>query len=60
MPICFRSGGFHGKQELPGKDQAEPSSSEWREPPGYLGEAVRRAKLISGKSRPQPARRPKD
>jgi hypothetical protein len=23
-----------------------PSHPEWREPPGYLGEAVRRAKLI--------------
>ena len=30
---------------------------EWREPPGYLGEAVRRAKLIPRGSRPPSAQR---
>jgi hypothetical protein len=54
MPICFRPESPPGKQELPGKDQAAPSSPEWPEPPGYLGEAVRRAKRISAQAQGQP------
>lgn len=47
MPICFKPESPPGKQELPGKDQGAPSCPDWPEPPGYLGEAVRRAKRIS-------------
>ena len=28
------------------QEQAKAPQDHWREPPGYLGEAVRRAKLI--------------
>ena len=58
MPICFMPGRFPRK-----KDEAEslagsmkivppvvPAHPEWREPPGYLGEAVRRAKRIASLS----------
>lgn len=53
MPICFMPGRFPGKD----KDDAEGTADalthpEWREPPGYLGEAVRRAKRIASLSRP--------
>lgn len=44
MPVCFR-----GKDQT-GRDKAPddlPPHQDWREPPGYLGEAVRRAKRIS-------------
>ncbi|HJT44360.1 MAG TPA: hypothetical protein VJ750_12770 [Rhizomicrobium sp.] len=39
MPACFR---------VNEKDQAQQKAmdDDWPEPPGYLGEAVRRAKLI--------------
>jgi len=37
MPTCLRA-----RQEA----AREIHEREWREPPGYLGEAVRRAKLI--------------
>ncbi len=51
MPICFMPG------RIPGKDKDEagnvaPAHPEWREPPGYLGEAVRRAKRIASLNRP--------
>ena len=42
MPGCL-----HGKEEGGGPDKAPDSVLDWREPPGYLGEAVRRAKRIS-------------
>ena len=43
MPICFMPRYSRGTD-----DQVDKlSSQEWREPPGYLGEAVRRAKRIS-------------
>jgi hypothetical protein len=50
MPICFMPGRFPGKD----KDEADEvlTHPEWREPPGYLGEAVRRAKRIASLSRP--------
>jgi hypothetical protein len=35
-----------------------PTHPEWREPPGYLGEAVRRAKRIASLSRPDDPRKP--
>jgi hypothetical protein len=48
MPICFRSGRIGAKGEAPEKLPTEaPSNHDWPEPPGYLGEAVRRAKRIS-------------
>jgi hypothetical protein len=53
MPICFKPDGLHCKQARD-TDQPEPSSRDWPEPPGYLGEAVRRAKRISGKCLPPP------
>jgi hypothetical protein len=50
MPGCFR---------VNERDQDQDASRDdvWREPPGYLGEAVRRAKLIpsrAGRSEPWP------
>jgi len=57
MPICFMPGRFPGK----GKDEAgevAPTRPEWREPPGYLGEAVRRAKRIASFSRPDISSKP--
>jgi hypothetical protein len=64
MPICFMPGGFHGKDEE-ARDEALGVSrtasiksvlagplQEWREPPGYLGEAVRRAKRIGSLGHP--------
>jgi hypothetical protein len=59
MPICFMPGGFRGKDKdevqvrgsaLTHRDM-DPAHQEWREPPGYLGEAVRRAKRIASLSR---------
>jgi len=44
MPVCFR-----GKDQT-GRGKASDDAAaqqDWREPPGYLGEAVRRAKRIS-------------
>jgi len=52
MPICFKPESLHGKEDARGKDQAESSAPDWREPPGYLGEAVRRAKRISENAKP--------
>jgi hypothetical protein len=46
MPICLVP--FREKGET--QDKVQPDASpqpDWREPPGYLGEAVRRAKRIS-------------
>ena len=60
MPICFRPESPPGKQELPGKDQDAPSCPECPEPPGYLGEAVRRAKRISGAQHQPPGNLHKD
>ena len=41
MPICCR----------PDEKELEKSAADtWREPPGYLGEAVRRAKLIPSRA----------
>ena len=40
------------------KDLEKSAADTWREPPGYLGEAVRRAKLIpsrASKTEPVPA-----
>ena len=45
MPGCFR-----GNEDGEGPDKVQGSAlphQDWREPPGYLGEAVRRAKRIS-------------
>jgi hypothetical protein len=44
MPGCFR-----GKDQTGGDKASDdvPPHQDWREPPGYLGEAVRRAKRIS-------------
>ena len=49
MPICFMASQFRGQDE--GQDKARDDG--WREPPGYLGEAVRRAKRISGLRPPE-------
>ena len=67
MPICFMPGRLPGpdKDEMrdgalgvsrtaPTKEAlgvAAGTHSEWREPPGYLGEAVRRAKRIASLDR---------
>jgi hypothetical protein len=39
MPGCFRA-----------NEKDEDQDDGWREPPGYLGEAVRRAKLIRSRT----------
>jgi hypothetical protein len=39
MPVCFRA-------EEKDQEHTKAPADSWREPPGYLGEAVRRAKLI--------------
>ena len=52
MPVCDMPGCFRGKdKDQIGDKLSEPvlPPAEWREPPGYLGEAVRRAKRISGR-----------
>jgi hypothetical protein len=41
MPACFRANE---------KQQDRDPDDSWREPPGYLGEAVRRAKRIPSRS----------
>jgi hypothetical protein len=46
MPICLVPACHRGKDHL--RDEIP----DWPEPPGYLGEAVRRAKRISGQSPP--------
>ena len=46
MPGCLR-----GNEDGAGPDKVPENAlphQDWREPPGYLGEAVRRAKRISG------------
>ena len=54
MPICFMTSRWRAKDE--GQDQA--GDDGWREPPGYLGEAVRRAKRISSLRPPEPVAEP--
>jgi len=44
MPRCWRA-----------KEHDQETQDEWREPPGYLGEAVRRAKRIPSLSLNKPA-----
>jgi len=39
-----------GQRKNPDGSQQAFSHQEWREPPGYLGEAVRRAKLIPSRA----------
>ena len=39
MPACF-------SMTEKDRDRDKRPNDDWREPPGYLGEAVRRAKLI--------------
>ena len=53
MPICFMPGRSSGtdKDEDTAPHVAPGTHPEWREPPGYLGEAVRRAKRIASLSR---------
>ena len=46
MPGCLQ-----GRDD---NDDADNKDAEWREPPGYLGEAVRRAKLIPPRRPPEP------
>lgn len=46
MPRCWRK-------------EHEDTQDEWREPPGYLGEAVRRAKRIPSLSWNKPAPPPR-
>jgi hypothetical protein len=61
MPICFVPGSTQGKDEddVRNKLPGAPANPEWREPPGYLGEAVRRAKRITSAGRPDlPAKSP--
>ena len=41
MPICCRPNE---------KNREMDAADTWREPPGYLGEAVRRAKLIPSRA----------
>ncbi len=43
MPVCIRP---NEKDQ----DREKVPADGWREPPGYLGEAVRRAKLIPGRA----------
>ena len=54
MPICFMPSRFRGEDE--GQDKGRDDG--WREPPGYLGEAVRRAKRISSLRPPEPVPEP--
>ena len=52
MPICFVPGDARKTDEDDAVDKASAvPHPEWREPPGYLGEAVRRAKRIASLSR---------
>ena len=70
MQICFMPGRFRRKDKDEGRDKALGVSrtaliknvpgdalpqQDWREPPGYLGEAVRRAKRISSASQNPPS-----
>jgi hypothetical protein len=45
MPLCLRP-----DEKDPVREKGPGDS--WREPPGYLGEAVRRAKLIPSRVNP--------
>ena len=45
MPACF-------KMMQKDRDCEQDPKDDWPEPPGYLGEAVRRAKLIPSRARP--------
>ena len=49
MPNCFMPKRVHARDALP--PPADVQAQEWREPPGYLGEAVRRAKRIANLGR---------
>ncbi|HWU54984.1 MAG TPA: hypothetical protein VN175_05740 [Rhizomicrobium sp.] len=69
MPICFVPSREGDKDDahVPGvslthRDMAhrDPAHQEWREPPGYLGEAVRRAKRIASLSQPAEPSKPRD
>ena len=52
MPIWFMPGRLSGKGKDEVPDQVgDGTHPEWREPPGYLGEAVRRAKRIASLNR---------
>jgi hypothetical protein len=52
MPICFMPGRFARTDKNEDADgPMAPTHPEWREPPGYLGEAVRRAKRIASLAR---------
>jgi hypothetical protein len=57
MPNCFMPKRVHTQDALPPPDAP---AQEWREPPGYLGEAVRRAKRISRLARPGEMTPPKN
>jgi hypothetical protein len=48
MPTCLRT-----SEEKPEAEKREP---EWREPPGMLGEYVRRVKLLSDAKSAQKAK----
>jgi len=54
MPICFMTSPSRAKDE----ERDKAGDDGWREPPGYLGEAVRRAKRISSLRPPQQAAEP--
>ena len=43
MPVCFRA-------EEKDQERNKAPADSWREPPGYLGEAVRRAKRIPSRA----------
>ena len=61
MPICYMPGWCRGKDKSEGRDKIPGdalSHQDWREPPGYLGEAVRRAKRISSRTGLSPASEP--
>ena len=40
-----------GRTQADEQDRKDKPVDDWREPPGYLGEAVRRAKLIPTRRR---------
>jgi hypothetical protein len=73
MPICYMPGRRRGKDESEDEAsgvahgdrvwataaiKSVPAHQDWREPPGYLGEAVRRAKRISSRTGLSPASEP--
>ena len=69
MPICFmpkrppdkdgvRDKALGVSRTVSIKSVPDGTPPEWREPPGYLGEAVRRAKRIASPGRPVEASKP--